>query len=89
MIERTPGAITVTTAMFAIGSALLRAVQRVRSTAANGASAIELAVIAAVLVAVATGIGYIVVQVVNQKGQELQDCANQPVGGQCGVGGAP
>ena len=26
----------------------------------------------------------IVVQVVNQKGQELQDCANQPVGGQAG-----
>jgi hypothetical protein len=75
------------TQISAVVGALSRAVQRVRSTAAAGASAIELAVIAAVLVAVATGIGYIVVQVVNQKGQELQDCANQPVGGQCGVGG--
>jgi hypothetical protein len=77
----------VMTSISAVSSALMRAVQRVRRTAAAGASAIELAVIAAVLVAVATGIGYIVVQVVNQKGQELQDCANQPVGGQCGVGG--
>jgi hypothetical protein len=75
------------TQISAVVGVLSRAVQRVRSTAAAGASAIELAVIAAVLVAVATGIGYIVVQVVNQKGQELQDCANQPVGGQCGVGG--
>jgi hypothetical protein len=77
----------VMTYISAVSSALMHAVQRVRRTAAAGASAIELAVIAAVLVAVATGIGYIVVQVVNQKGQELQDCANQPVGGQCGVGG--
>ncbi len=45
-----------------------------------GASALEWAVISAILVTAAVIIGGIVVAVVRQKGQDLQNCANQPVG---------
>lgn len=48
-----------------------------------GASAIEWAIIAAIAVVIATVIGTVVYNVVTKKGNDLQNCANQPVGGSC------
>jgi hypothetical protein len=45
-----------------------------------GASALEWAIISAILVTAAVFIGGIVYTVVKQKGTDLEKCANQPVG---------
>jgi adenylosuccinate lyase len=48
-----------------------------------GASALEWAIIAAIAVVIATVIGTVVYNVVTKKGDQLQNCADQPVGSQC------
>lgn len=71
-----------------IGRALAGPLRRVRAGGADrGASALEWAVIAAVLVVAASAIGVVVYNVVTEKGAALEECANQPVGSQCGTGG--
>ena len=56
-----------------------------------GASALEWAIIAAISVVIATVIGTVIYTVVNNKGTQITNCANQPVGTACstGGGGAP
>lgn len=49
----------------------------------RGASALEWAIIAAIVVVIATVIGTVVYNVVSNKGTQLTNCANQPVGGSC------
>jgi Flp pilus assembly pilin Flp len=49
----------------------------------EGASALEWAIIAAILVVAATTIGAIIYRIVQQKGSQLEQCANQPVGSSC------
>ena len=48
-----------------------------------GASALEWAIIAAVVVVAASVIGGVVYNIVQDKGAALEDCANQPVGSAC------
>jgi hypothetical protein len=48
-----------------------------------GASALEWAIISAILVTASVLIGGIVYNVVKDKGQKLQDCANTTLGSQC------
>jgi Flp pilus assembly pilin Flp len=49
----------------------------------RGASALEWAIIAAIAVVIATVIGTVVYNVVQDKGTQLQNCADQPVGSSC------
>jgi Flp pilus assembly pilin Flp len=49
----------------------------------EGASALEWAIIAAILVVAATTIGAIIYNIVQDKGATLEQCANQPVGSSC------
>jgi len=71
-----------------LGRLVSAPLDRVRAGGSDrGASALEWAVIAAVLVVAASAIGVVVYNVVQQKGSALQECANQPVGSQCGTGG--
>jgi len=51
-----------------------------------GASALEWAIIAAVVVVAASIIGAVVINLVREKAANLEDCANQPVGSECGTG---
>lgn len=48
-----------------------------------GASALEWAIISAILVTASVLIGGIVYGVVKQKGDDLQKCANTTIGGKC------
>jgi hypothetical protein len=48
-----------------------------------GASALEWAIISAILVTASVLIGGIVYGVVKQKGDDLKQCANTTLGGQC------
>ena len=48
-----------------------------------GASALEWAIIAAIVVVAASVIGAVIYNIVEDKGTQLEDCANQPVGAQC------
>lgn len=50
----------------------------------RGASALEWAVIAAIVVVAASVIGGVIFQIVNDKSDDLVKCANQPVGSSCG-----
>ena len=45
-----------------------------------GASALEWAIIAAVVVVAASVIGGVIYNIVDTKSQQLEDCANQPIG---------
>jgi Flp pilus assembly pilin Flp len=49
----------------------------------RGASALEWAVIAGIVVVAASVIGGAVYNIVDQKSQNLKTCANQPVGSSC------
>jgi Flp pilus assembly pilin Flp len=62
-----------------------RGVERARQAHADdeGASALEWAIIAAILVVAATTIGAIIFNIVKDKGSTLEQCANQPVGSSC------
>lgn len=61
--------------------ALLRArVLRSDEHRTLGASAIEWAVISAIVVTAAVVIGGIIYNVIEDKGSAIEDCANQPVG---------
>lgn len=51
-----------------------------------GASALEWAIIAAVVVVAASIIGAVVMRLVQDKADILDDCANQPLGAECGGG---
>lgn len=64
--------------MVLIWQAVLTRVRR--GGRALGASAIEWAVISAILVTAAVVIGGIIYNVVEDKGQKIEDCANQPIG---------
>ncbi|WP_432482130.1 hypothetical protein [Kineococcus esterisolvens] len=72
--------------------ALVRARARARRAAASGrdagASALEWAIIAAVVVVAASVIGGVVFNIVQQKGADLAECANVAVGSACAGGGA-
>jgi Flp pilus assembly pilin Flp len=59
--------------------------QRLRRTerSERGASVLEWALIAAVVVVAASIIGAIIIQIVTDKGKELQDCSNQVGGTAC------
>lgn len=46
----------------------------------RGASALEFAIIAAVVVVAASVIGAVIFNIVQDKSTELQECANQPIG---------
>lgn len=59
----------------------LAALERVRRGGRTlGASAIEWAVISAILVTAAVVIGGIIYNVVEDKGSKIEDCANKPIG---------
>jgi hypothetical protein len=49
----------------------------------RGASALEWAIIAAISVVIATIIGAVVYNVVNNKSNDIQKCGDQPVGSKC------
>jgi Flp pilus assembly pilin Flp len=70
--------------MLWFGLTLMRdGIERVRSTREHGASALEWAVIAAIVVVAATAIGAAVYNIVQNKSDQLENCANQPVGSTC------
>lgn len=71
----------VRTALVLWGAGLHRA-RTVRSAPRRdrGASALEWAIISAILVTAAVLIGGIIYNVVQDKGSQLENCANQPVG---------
>lgn len=52
-----------------------------------GATVLEWALIAAVVVVAASIIGGVIFNIVQDKSSELEDCANQPAGVACGGGG--
>ncbi len=61
-----------------------RATRRVARAARDaGASALEFAIIAAIVVVAASLIGAVIYNIVDDKSQSLEDCANQPVGAAC------
>ncbi|WP_231495897.1 hypothetical protein [Cellulomonas sp. HZM] len=60
---------------------LRRRYSRARSSADLGASAIEWVIITAILVALAAGVGVIIVRIVNQKAGELKNPDTPQVGG--------
>lgn len=77
------------------GFELLRAL-RARCHAAlgavhdRGASALEFAIIAAVVVVASSVIGGVVYNIVKTKGEQLDRCASQPIGAAgCDTGGGP
>lgn len=70
-------------AVLAVAHAVRRRLTLGRQAADRGASAIEFAIIAAVVVVAASLIGGIVYKIVDTKGKQLQTCADQPVGGSC------
>jgi Flp pilus assembly pilin Flp len=49
----------------------------------RGASVLEWALIAAVVVVAASIIGGVIFNIVQNKSADLEDCANQPVGSSC------
>lgn len=63
-------------------AALLSRVSRrvVRGARDAGASALEFAIIAAIVVVAASVIGGVIYNVVNSRSTQLQNCANQPIG---------
>ncbi|NNM46023.1 hypothetical protein HJG52_08380 [Knoellia sp. DB2414S] len=61
--------------------ALLRAQMARRDE--RGASALEWALIAAVVVVAASIIGGVVYRIVSNKSSQLENCANQPAGSSC------
>ena len=56
--------------------------RRIRQDEA-GASVLEWALIAAVVVVAASIIGAVIFNIVNDKSSTLEDCANQPAGSAC------
>lgn len=50
----------------------------------DGASVIEWAMIAAIVVVAASVIGVVVMKIVNDKSTQLSDCASKPAGSACG-----
>jgi hypothetical protein len=71
----------VRTALALCGAGVDRArVVRSASRGERGASALEWAIISAILVTAAVLIGGIIYNVVQDKGSQLENCANQPVG---------
>lgn len=75
--------------MTALLDLLARARRRVTGGVRDaGASALEFAIIAAIVVVAASVIGAVIYNVVNTKSTQLQNCANQPVGSAaCSTGG--
>lgn len=68
--------------------AVRRRLTQGRSAVDRGASAIEFAIIAAVVVVAASLIGGIVYKIVDTKGKQLNACADQPIGtANCDAGG--
>ena len=49
----------------------------------DGASVIEWAMIAAIVVVAASVIGVVVMRIVTDKSQQLDDCASKPAGSDC------
>jgi Flp pilus assembly pilin Flp len=58
--------------------------RRLRHDDEAGASVLEWAMIAAVVVVAASIIGAVIFNIVNDKSSQLDDCANQPAGSACG-----
>lgn len=60
---------------------LTRGTRRVtRGAREAGASALEFAIIAAIVVVAASVIGAVIYNIVDDKSSKLEDCANQPIG---------
>lgn len=73
-----------TTALVALTAVLARATRRVRRGARDaGASALEFAIIAAIVVVAASVIGAVIYNVVDKKSSNLQKCADQAVSTAC------
>jgi Flp pilus assembly pilin Flp len=53
----------------------------------RGASALEWAIIAAISVVMATFIGVVIYNIVQNKAKTINSCGNQPVGTSCAPGG--
>ena len=69
------------TALTALVSLTARAGRRVgRGARDAGASALELAIIAALVVVAASVVGAVVYNIVDTKSEQLDSCANQPIG---------
>lgn len=71
----------MTTLPAALAALLRRASDRVARGARDaGASALEFAIIAAIVVVAASVVGAVIYNVVEARSEQLEDCANQPIG---------
>jgi hypothetical protein len=69
------------TVLAALTAATARTSRRMARGARDaGASALEFAIIAAIVVVAASVIGAVIYNIVDTKSQQLDDCANQPIG---------
>ena len=69
------------TALAALAALTARTGRRAARGARDaGASALEFAIIAAIVVVAASVIGAVIYNIVDSKSSQLEDCANQPVG---------
>lgn len=76
------------TAFAVLASLTARTTRRVSRGARDaGASALEFAIIAAIVVVAASVIGAVIYNVVDTKSSNLQECADVAVGTKCGTGG--
>ena len=72
----------ISLAVMLLQDALARFVRLRRDEA--GASVLEWAMIAAIVVVAASVIGVVVMKIVNEKSSQLDDCASKPAGSACG-----
>lgn len=71
----------LSTALAALATLTARTGRRLTRGARDaGASALEFAIIAAIVVVAASVIGAVIYNIVDTKSQQLDDCANQPIG---------
>lgn len=69
------------TALIVLAARTARVTRRLgRGARDAGASALEFAIIAAIVVVAASVIGAVIYNIVDTKSQQLDDCANQPIG---------
>jgi hypothetical protein len=69
------------TALAVLASCTTRAARRVTKGARDaGASALEFAIIAAIVVVAASVVGAVIYNVVEDRSGQLEDCASQPIG---------
>lgn len=76
----------LSTASAALTSLLARTTRRLKGARDAGASALEFAIIAAIVVVAASVIGAVIYNVVSTKSSELEECAKVAVGTECAGG---